>query len=245
MKIRMAHISMQFSDPSNEQHSDAEKVFDRAVQRDYCWITGTEANTGRITRIFWDHAKAHDFRFVRGGDCWIAVPKARIVKGTLDSEWHLVVNGQGGEHKHHFPDRGVLLATWEDKKLGRVSVLASHLQTHHVSADRPKDNVAITDMIGRLARQHGGGRKKVWYGGDQNIYDNSKDTFKGEPLTSCWDELKKHPPTHQTGTNIDVIASYDRDRLVSAYSAHRYTDKSFHLYTDHYLVEAVYNIKES
>ena len=93
-------------------------------------------------------------------------------------------------------------------------------------------------FLGELAEDKGACRKLFFYGGDQNIPDRELDTFFGAPLTSCWDELGKYPPTLGKRSTIDVIASYDRDGRVSFVNAHSYADRELLLATDHNLVEA-------
>jgi len=235
MDLRLAHISMQHSDTAAQQRSDAHRIFNRALGMHYAWITGTEANSFAVARIFSEEAIKAGFRFVRGGDCWIAVPLSRIA-GRWRREWTKVIDGQAGK----FPDRGVLRASWDDKTHGDTTVLASHYQTKRTSAKRPQDNIAISVEIGKQGKIHGDGRRLCFYGGDQNITDRTGDTFKGKPFTSCWDELEKWPNTGHD--NIDVIASYDYDHRVTAKSAQALTDKDFHLHSDHFLIEATYAV---
>lgn len=241
MRIRVGHISMQSTDSPSQQRSDARRVFARARTRGYAWITGTEANTNLNATIFREEAEKAGLRFTRGGDVWIAVPEARAVASTWADEWTPVVHGRGGSKPGpHFPTRGVLRVSFVDRLLGPVTVLASHLQTKRTSKVRPEDNEAIARTIGNLAIKHGAGIGRVFYGGDQNLTDRVVDTFKGAPLTSCWDELKKWPGTGHD--NIDVIGTYDGDEDVTCVSARVFDDTDFPLNTDHYLLEAEYEV---
>ena len=63
----------------------------------------------------------------------------------------------------------------------------------------------------------------------------------GGPLTSAWDELGIYQNTGHG--NIDVIASYDRDRRVRAEHIQAFPDSDFPLATDHFLVEAWYRVR--
>jgi hypothetical protein len=236
-EIRIGHISMQSTDRPGEQHADARKVFARAKARNYVWLTGSEANNATVSAVFESEANAAGFYYVRGGDAWIAVPKHRV-NGVLQHGFTPVIKGEA----HKFPTRGVTRATYVDDELGKVTVLACHMQTKRTSVDRPHDNVLLATEIGKQARQYGQGTSLVFYGGDQNITDRTDDTFKGQPLTSCWDELKRWPNTGHD--NIDVIASYDGDIRVTAKAADAFDDTEFSLNTDHYLIEAVYTVAD-
>lgn len=233
--VRMAHISMQSTDSAYQQRQDAIRVFARATIRDYAWVTGTEANTTANSLIYQHEAQDADYRYVRGGDCWIAVKESRIASG-FKAQWNQVVKGKA----HQFPNRGVLRVTFTDVELGEVTVLASHFQTKRTSKRRPADNKRLADKVGAEARAHGAGDGIVFYGADTNITDRTGDTFKGEPLTSCWDELKKWPGTGHD--NIDVIASYDADKNVTCTGARVLDDSDIQLFTDHFLIEAVYAV---
>jgi hypothetical protein len=239
-RVRIGHISMQQNDSPNQQKADTARVFARANKMKYGWLTGTEGNHGDDRAIYRAGARKAKFRYAQGGDVWIAVPAHRVA-GAWSTRFYKVIDGRGKPNPWpRFPTRGVLRVSWKDTELGYVTVLASHFQSRRVSKVRPQDNVKLTDKIGQLARRWGAGGRVCFYGGDQNILDDKHDTFKGEPMTSCWDELRKHPNTGHG--NIDVIASYDGDRNVSCESAGVLNDAKFHLFTDHFLVEAVYKI---
>lgn len=93
MRIRVAHVSLQFGDTDKQHTSDITRIFDRAVARRYAWVMGTEAgpgsgNTGKeLLRI----GKDHDYQMWvpeeqaqgkgRATDCWIAVRKDLIAGG--------------------------------------------------------------------------------------------------------------------------------------------------------------------
>lgn len=266
MRVRVAHVSMQFGD-SNKQHTaDITKVFKRAVERRQAWITGTEAgpgsgNTGeeliRIGEANGYHVwvPEHETRRAQDGaqtDCWIAVRKDLVKAGTLKEDYEPVWPTSGKLHEM-FPDlppkrggaKGVVIVEFDSTNvdLGHVTVLASHYYTDSRREGSPwfKLNREIGETVGRLAKEKGKGRNLVFYGGDQNMADNRNDqpqgdTFFGEPLTSTWDELKKF---ENTGHGcIDVIATYDADKRVKAINTVALDDKEFFLNTDHFYVEA-------
>jgi hypothetical protein len=236
MKIRIGHISMQAPDPDAQQTSDAKKVFARARSRNYRWQSGTEANTTSDSEIYRKAAGAEDFRYVRGGDLWVAV--RRPITHGLEHEFTKLIDGQAGVH----PQMGVFRVTFKDLELGWLTLLGSHYQTVRQEKANPGGNKLLTDEITRQAIKYGAARRKVFYFGDQNLDDKTTDTFKGGPLTTCWDELKSYPDTHDTRT-IDVIASYDADTRVKCVSARVLTDNQVPLHSDHSLVEADYEIK--
>jgi hypothetical protein len=98
--------------------------------------------------------------------------------------------------------------------------------------------------IGNWARAKGKGNAIVFLGSDTNTNDRRNDVFNGRPLTSIADELKKWPATLGKTTYIDVIASYDHDGRVKAKSYQVLDDKEFPLNSDHYLLDAVYEVSE-
>jgi hypothetical protein len=232
MLVDLMHISMQYSDTSSQQATDTNKVFSRAKNRKVWWVTGTEANHASDAAIFKKGAEDHGYKFFKGGgDVWIAVDSTRTV-GNIQQQWVEIIPGVAGRH----PNTGILRITFKTKSIGEVTVLAGH----YVLPDAPNEKMARE--IGRQAREFGGGNKLVFYGGDQNMHEKRLDTFWGEPLTSAWDELKHWEPTHGKDC-IDVIASYNKDTRVKAEYCRAKNDSVFKLNTDHFLVEAGYEVK--
>ena len=105
-------------------------------------------------------------------------------------------------------------------------------------------NDKLVNGISNWAREKGKGNGVVFLGADTNTNDKRGDVFNGKPLTSISDELKKWPATMGTTTWIDVIASYDHDGRVKAKAYNVLNDKAFFLNSDHYLLDAVYEITE-
>lgn len=239
MDVKIGHISTQWSDTKQERQDDIEKVFDHANDKGYAWLTGTEAESPGIRAQYQAVAEAHGFRFYGWSEIWLAVREHRIESGW-ETEYTKCVDGNRGR----YPSRGVIRASYKDTELGVITVLCSHYQTMGIAreAARKGDNKAIATEVGRMAKAHGGGTAKVFFGGDVNMIDKTKDVFFGEPLTSCWDELKTWPKTTPWG-GIDVIASYNPDLRVSCKDAHAYPDTEFPLNIDHYLIEATYAIE--
>lgn len=243
--VDIAHFSMQFSDTKLQQNRDAAKIF----RRGYDWITGTEAGyKGTLIDVLRVGAATSGYAFHVYKSNWIAVRKDRIRQGSFDKGGETVVDsdvtvGNGS-------DSNVAWVQFYDGALGRtVTVLCSHYPTRgrpNSSQDQSvnlKHNKTLARAIGDLAEKEGKGKALVFYGGDQNIVDRIADTFFGEPLTSAWDELKKHRNTGHG--NIDVIASLDKDRQVEAKYVRALDDKKLFLFTDHFPVEAGYKVRST
>lgn len=234
VRVDVMHASMQFSDTSQQQRADANAIFARAAERKVWWVTGTEANQAEDSANFAAGAKRYGYNYIRkGGDVWVAL--GGIAAGRVEREWIKVIPGVAGRH----PERGVLRVTFPTKQLGRVTVLVCHYNLARGSG--PQDNPKLAREIAAQAVKWGKGTGLVFYGGDQNLKDENVDTFLGGPLTSVWDELKTHPPTHGQQT-IDVVATYDRDGRVKAAYGRALDDTKFKLATDHYLVEAGFDV---
>jgi hypothetical protein len=266
MRVRVAHASMQFGDSSKQHTHDIEKLFARAVERKQAWITGTEAGPGsgnmgeeliRIGEAAGYHVwvPEHETHKLEEGsrtDCWIAVRKDLVKKGTFKEEYIHVFPG-GNRLAEMFPDlpkkkggaKGVVYVEFDstNEDLGHVTVIAGHYYTESRSHKSPwfEMNRQIAEVIGNLADEKAKGRGLVFYGGDQNMADNKNDqpqgdTFFGEDLTSTWDELQVW---ENTGHGcIDVIATHDKDARVSAVNTVALDDQEFFLHTDHFYVEA-------
>lgn len=247
-QLQIAHASMQFSDTPDEKKRDAERIFDRASRKGWSWMTGTEAGggSGPLRELLKTNAQDHGFRFWMhpAQDSWFAVDR-KLIAGGWDTYYERVIPGEARKHTA----KGVLAVGFETAELGRVNLIACHFLTKgRPSAKDPAyrqhvaENAKLAKRIGTYAKKVGAGTALVFYGGDQNIVDRTDDTFFGQPLTSCWDELNKYPNTGHG--NIDVIASYDRDRRVRALGAWAYDDRDFRLATDHFLIEARYSVRK-
>lgn len=249
LKVDCAHASLQFSDTPAQMKHDVTKLFNRAQEKEWWWITGTEAGpgSGPLANYLEEAAEDSGYRFWTPGraDAWIAVSRERISRGTWDTDYQHVIDGEA----RRWAAKGVVAARWRNDDLGEMHVLAAHYLTkgrpdardpaYRVNLGRNRE---LARAIGDYAEEHGKGSALCFYGGDQNIVDRDADTFLGEPLTSTWDELGKWQNTGRG--NIDVIASYDRDGRVEAAYARALGDKKFFLHSDHFLVEAGFRVKE-
>lgn len=243
-RILMGHASLQFSDTPKQQQSDADKLFARAQKRGLWWLTGTEAGgKTELKRILRETAPRYGYRVYvpNGTDSWIAVRSEVMTTRRWEPEYTKIVDGEAGK----FTDKGPVSVSF-DTVLGPITVIACHYLTHGRPVSNPEYNrmlwvnQKLADAIGRVAREKGKGRALVWYHGDQNIVDREHDTFLGAPLTSCWDELQRWQNTGHG--NIDAIANYDGDGRAECAWAQAYDDTEFPLFTDHFYVEAAYDV---
>ncbi len=238
--IDVMHVSMQFSDSGPQKKSDADKIFARAKSRNVAWLTGTEGTFGAVpaATLLKEAAEKNGYRFARqGSDAWVAI-QGSLVKGNWKATYVKVIDGVAGK----YPDRGVFYVEFDAARgLGHVTVIAAHYNTDGApGGPQAENNRKIAKVIGDVATAQGANAALVFYGGDQNIGDKAHDTFFKQPLTSTWDELKKWPNTGHG--NIDVIASYNGDKRVSAAYSRVLDDSKFPLNTDHFLVEAGFKV---
>lgn len=235
MKIRMAHCSMQFSDTAAQQRSDVEKV----LSLGYDVFTWTEASKETaLFRAFQVVGLQKGYQvYATASGVGIAVKKTF---GTVTASKFTEV-ASGVRHQYH--TRGVAQST---VKVGKETI--TFAAVHYVTKGRVpaqglryRINTKFARTIGAIARKVGLGRKLFFVAGDFNIVDRKQDVFFGQPMTTCWDELKTWPNTGHD--NIDAIASYDRDGRVRALSARALNDAALPLNTDHFLIEAVYEVR--
>lgn len=244
--VRVAHLSMQFSDPSPQQRADAAKLFARG----YRIITGTEAGgVSDLAQILREEGARAGYavHVAPGSDAWVAVRKNVMVRDWTAGVENVIASGKSlGSTAGGWNPKGVTWATYTDVAPGTVTVLASHYLTKGKrpgkvgGVDRYELNKQLATRIGDLAREKGKGTAIVIYGGDQNIVDREADTFFDAPLTSMWDELGRWENTGHG--NIDVLATYDRDGRVQAESITALDDREVRFNTDHFLVEGVLEI---
>lgn len=245
-RLRFQHASLQFSDAPAQQASDIRDLFQRGGK--FPIKTGTEAGKDKDRndnqtnlRI---QAKEHDHSlgFFRGN--WIAIDRAIIKPGTLAYGSVFVADNDEVAGPGH--DSGFCTASFihADPRIGEVNVAACHYPT---KGRLPRDpnyriNERYADYLGSWAKRVGKGQALVFVAGDFNMpFGERQDVFFGNPLTSAPDELRK---IENTGHGpIDGVASYDRDRRVSAHRVNVLTDREFFQHSDHLVVRTVFNIK--
>lgn len=249
--IKIMHASGQFSDTAAQHKADAIALFETAKKKDVGWLTTTEGGPGaggsNWTKNFVAQAKLHGFETTSqaGTDAMIAVNKDLIDGNYKSYVSPIIVPGKAHDHAA----KKVIAASFHNKELGNISVMAGHYLTKgRPDAKSPEyrqhlaENKAFAKAIGEYAAKAGAGKDLVFYGGDQNIVDRINDTFLGQTkFVTAWDELKHYENTGHG--NIDVTASWKPDARVKALSCHALNDKRLFMNFDHFVVEAVYRIR--
>ena len=249
--VRIQHTSMEFSDSVEQHRHDAKVIFDRAVAKKVWACTGTEAGGARSNHDLRDQlivqAHAHEFYiYAHPNGEWVACNRAlmRDFDKGYAGPFIKAKGGKASQGAH--AARGV---TWvqgagKDASLGRMTFGSAHYLTNRSEAASRTSNEPLIRGIAEWGKKMGGGSKIVFLGADANTNDKALDVFNGRPFTTAADELKRHEPTHGPHSYIDIIASYDHDGRVKAKSFESFTDKEFFLYTDHYMIEAIYEVGE-
>lgn len=246
--LKFSHASLQFNDTDRQHTHDISAIF----SRDSDIITGTEAGrgAGNTARELKRLAKEKGYFLSRNRryDTWVAVKQTIVMPGTWSrgSTLGLLPSRQTFPRPPgRWNTMGLVWGQFRHAEAGWISVGAVHYVTHKAAGPNLKDRLdkRYSRIIGRWAVKHGRRSRLAFVAGDMNRDDRKVDPFFGQPLTTCWDEIGKWPPTQKNGT-IDVIASYDRDSRVRCLTAQSLPDSKVPLFTDHYLVEALYAIKK-
>ena len=237
--LRVMHASMQAGDDAAQSQEDVDRLFARAVRRNVAWITGTEADA-ELRAILRTNAGPNGYRLHIWREEWIAVRNSLVHANWRPGSVPVLESTEGlGRHS----DRGLATVSFVNRELGRINIAAAHLLTRGRKPGEPNYvfNQRMTRAIGSWGREAGRGSALAFYAGDQNNIDREVDTFHGQPFTSAWDELGKWQSTGHG--NIDVIASWDADGRVKATFARALSDERFPLNTDHFLIEAGFEIR--
>lgn len=256
--LKVAHASMQYGDTNAQHTHDADTILGRG----YDWITGTEAGpgSGNLPAALRKAGREHGYRvFIpkRPTDCWVAVSKELIAGRPwkrMRTGYIPVIEGSSASgDPHRYGPKGVVWAKFPTDELGDIAVASAHHLTKgrfpgNEKRTRPNDpvdhygeNRALSLALGDWAKRAGKGKALAFVGADTNMVDRTSDVFFGAPLTTAWDELERYENTGHG--NIDVIASYDRDGRVRAKSVRALDDRELFLHTDHFLVEARYEVE--
>ena len=251
IRFRIQHNSMQFSDTAENHAHDARAVFDHASEKGNWVVTGTESGASPANHELRDwlikEAKAHGYLgyFHKYGD-WVAYDKTKFTKITHGWAGPFIpgTKGKSVAQGAHSP-RGI---TWMSgtTDAGVITVGSCHFLTKlSIGASGP--NTPLLRGIKAFGAEHGKGRKLAFLNADANTNDKAKDVFAGiAPFTTVADELKTYYSTHgvdkKHGAIIDVISSYNADGRVKAKSYDVLDDSQVKLYSDHFMLEAVYEI---
>lgn len=209
MRVRVAHISLQFSDNDKQHTSDIEKIFDRAVDRRVAWLTGTESGPGsgntakELVRV----AKEHGYRpWVPAAQAkgagqhsgsWLVVRddlvlgnwKQGFLPGIPGSAEFYKEQGLGSRTLPRWGPRGLVNVSFDSlPELGHISVGAAHYLT---GARSPKgsvikgvnhweENEKLAGIVGDWFREQGAGKGLAFYGGDQNMDDSKNEEPQGD-----------------------------------------------------------------
>lgn len=243
--VRIQHTSMQFSDDKDQHAHDAQAIFNRAEVRNIWACTGTEAGQPELRKLLEREAKEHGFRIHahKFGE-WVALNKDHLDELKQGYEGPMIpgTRGLSAAQGAHAP-RGICWMQGHAKGDGRVLTFgAAHMLTDRSERASHTSNAALTRGIAVFGREFGAGKRVVFMCADVNENDARADVFHGAPFTSISDELGRHPATHGRRA-IDVVASYDADRFVKAQSYRVLDDSELRLYTDHYALEATYEVR--
>ena len=248
-RLRFAHASLQFSDPAKQREADIRTIFERG----YDVITGTEAGAepgegGRSTSAML-RKQAADSGYLIGVtdrfDTWTAVKSSIVDKDfKAGARFALWRSSKTPGAKGRWGDKGVVWVGWDmGPTFGEFAVGSVHPLTKRGagSARRKRaSDIEYAKVVGSWINSLPD-ETSTFIGGDFNRVDKKYDLTMGQwPGASCWDDLRVHPNTGHG--NIDAILRDKRDSRVKCISAKVLADKDLFLHTDHFLVEAVYEV---
>lgn len=261
MRVRTGHVSLQVSD-TNEQHThDIEKIFKRAVERRYAWVTGTEAGpgSGNTSRELIRVSRAKGYRpwvpdlqaegAAGATDCWLAV-REDLIEGDWEPGYLPAIPGSNTLHEEdpelpdkRFGPRGLVNVSFESiPALGKINLGVAHHLTDGRTPDSPwyEWNQKLDRVIVKWMREVGAGPALAFFNLDRNAPDTRNDTERIGDSTTLADELRKWQDTGHGP--IDWMSSYNKDGRVSGHNYTVLDDKEFFLHGDHFLLEGVFNI---
>lgn len=273
MRLRVGHISLQFSDTSRQHTQDIERIFDRALRRRYAWITGTEAGPGagnttdELVRVGREQGyrmwvPSDTKRRGQASGCWLGVRrdfitsgwKTGFVPGIPGSKELYQERGLDGDLNPKWGPRGIITAEFVNKDLGQITLGVSHYLTKSRSPKQPpihgvdhwEQNKRLANVIAEWGKEAGAGPALVFYAGDQNMSDSLNDQPQGDTFfDGPFTSLGDELKRwFDTGHgSIDVLASYNKDHRVTAHNWQVFEDDEFFLNTDHFLCEGTYNVE--
>jgi hypothetical protein len=270
MRLRVGHISLQFSDSPEHQSSDVHRIFERATQKRLAWITGTEAGDGanNTNDLLLEVGHESDYKMWvpaardhgpgSATDCWLAVRKDLVVD-DWETDFIEAIPGSSQLYKElgveaEFPKwapKGLVTAAFDSiPQLGRINLAVAHHLTQGQSdgpasvihgVDHHEWNEKLDEVIAHWMRETGHGSALAFASMDRNLSDHrNPDEIAG--ATSLATELKNWQNTGHG--DIDWLMTHNKDARVRA---HRFTvldDREFKLNTDHFFVEGVVDVEE-
>lgn len=273
MKVRTAHVSMEVFDSDEQQRQDVEKILERAVNRRYAWLTGTEAgDAGAVGKELVLQAPKAGYkpwvpaRQVKEGeasntDCWILV-RQDLISGNWGPKYQPVIPGAGALYREagrenwqnlrpRWAPKGLVTVGFDcDKLAGRINLGV----THHLTKGRVPGDESVIHGV-----DHFEWNQKL----DQAVSRWGREVAQGRALAffntdrnasdkrSDPDEIKGFTTLadelrdwQPTGHgDIDWMLSYNKDGRVSALDFTVLDDREFKLFGDHFFCEGVYNVE--
>jgi len=273
MRVRTAHVSLEVFDNDRQHTQDVEKIFNRAVERRYAWITGTEAgdasNLGKeLVRVgpeagykMWVPARQEHRGEVSNTDGWIAV-REDLITGNWAPDYTPCIPGAGALYREQGLDNAdKLRPRWAPKGLVHLGFDCAKLQgrvnlgvTHHLTSGRVDGKESVIHGV-----DHYEWNQKL----DRTVTQWAREVAKGPALAffntdrnlsdrrSDPDEIKglttladELRDWQPTGHgDIDWMMSYNKDGRVSARSFVVLDDREFFLHGDHFFCEGTYNVE--
>ena len=269
MRIRVAHASLQFSDTDRQHTHDIKKIFERAKDRNYAWVMGTESGpgSGNISSELLRLGKAAGYRMwvpseqgsgiSRFTDAWIAVRKD-LIAGDWEQKYQHVIPGSSAAYKAigrpedshpRWAPKGLATVSFRSiPELGRISLATTHHLTKGKKpgpesvingVDHHEWNMKLDKALTEWIQKAADGPDLAFASFDRNASDRLSKPIAG--TVSIADELKKWQNTGHG--DIDWIVKAKKDRRVKAHAFRVLNDKKFFLHTDHFFLEGVYNVE--
>ena len=219
----------------------------KVMNKNPAWITGTEAGENPNWKDIKRAAAVRGYVVRRIRSNWVGVKRSLIKKGSFSWGHEIVAKSKQVATPGH--DLSIIWATFTHVTpgVGKISVLGTHYPIKGDPGRKSKEYLInlkwtkkLAERLGHHARRLGKGKALCFAGLDTNILGNLSDPFFGNPFVTCWTDRKKYPGTGHG--NIDVIARFKGDARVKCVSTRVFRDAQMHLYSDHFLVQAVYEI---
>lgn len=239
-RIKIQHSSLEFNQSANHMEHDAHVLFSRGSHI----IGGTEASPNTANYHILPQVGStlgyHVFMSGSGSDSWCAVRKD-FGKVVSHDSYKVVAKQSGAADHGGHSERDIVWLAVDAPGLPQIVFGTSHWVTNP-SHNRGDEQQQSTEAFKKFIAKVGAGKRLAFLSGDMNL-DDQKVSPLSPDITTCWDEIKKWPPTHggpRSGT-IDVVASYDLDQQVKC--VHAQTFRAPKQFKDHYDVVATYEIR--
>lgn len=252
-RFKVAQVGLKFDQSDRKKRHDMNALFSRG----YDWITGTEAGpgAGNSQDLLKEYAKKYGYELNVSNryGTWVAVKKTLIYNGLYKSQRFGLLGSKKMKPKPpgKFGDKGIVYIKWNlGSVFGTVSVGAAHFVTQSAVGTRAKKlslDKAYTKRIEKWRLAWAKKKTVSFIGLDANWNDKKYDVFQGaSKFITCWDELRTYPKQGTADTRLDqVISAICRARSSTrarCVSAKVLDDKALFLNTDHYVIEAVYEL---